>query len=542
MAGDFNKPVVTDGYSSVLTYIRDLFADIAKGMDGTGTTNTPTGAIRWNSTNKYWEKYNGSWAALESKYMINVDQLDGYHANATATAGQIPVRDGSGKVDNVSFTGVSGTLGTGNGGTGLTSFTLGDITYCSATNTLSKLAGNTTTTKQYLTQTGTGSASAAPQWSVLADADVPGTLTNKTLSTGCSWSGNTIAVGSGGTGVTSYTTGDLLYASGAAALSKLAAVAAGSVLASNGAGAAPVWTNAPTISGIVTHTAASSNGKYAVHLSNASPYISMWDTDNSRKWLMGSDGDSFRAYRATTQSETATDWVEKFKVDANGTLTMPNSVVTSAGVVQSNYNSQTGYSTAGLQSQSTSGNAGLGLHCSGASAAYIEHVRGGDGINVKSSTGAFANIGCAILSLNGTANYINMIDSGWGTRYIHHNDGLIGFLTSGAGWASYTDNSGNFTAVGNVTAYSDKRLKSELQVIQNALAKVKQLTGYTFAREGFERRQAGLIADDVEVVLPEVVDVGVDGYKTLAYGNTIALLVNAINELSEQVEELKRRM
>jgi hypothetical protein len=58
------------------------------------------------------------------------------------------------------------------GGTGIKTYTLGDTLYASATNTLSKLAGNTTTTQKFLTQTGTGSVSAAPIWKVLAPSDI----------------------------------------------------------------------------------------------------------------------------------------------------------------------------------------------------------------------------------------------------------------------------------------------------------------------------------------------------------------------------------
>lgn len=58
------------------------------------------------------------------------------------------------------------------GGTNITSYTLGDTLYASATNVLSKLAGNTSTTQKFLTQTGTGAASAAPIWKVLAPSDI----------------------------------------------------------------------------------------------------------------------------------------------------------------------------------------------------------------------------------------------------------------------------------------------------------------------------------------------------------------------------------
>jgi len=58
------------------------------------------------------------------------------------------------------------------GGTDITSYTLGDTLYSSATDTLSKLAGNTTTTKKFLSQTGTGSVSAAPSWETLDPSDI----------------------------------------------------------------------------------------------------------------------------------------------------------------------------------------------------------------------------------------------------------------------------------------------------------------------------------------------------------------------------------
>jgi hypothetical protein len=63
-------------------------------------------------------------------------------------------------------------LGETHGGTGLTSYVLGDTVYASASNTLAKLAGNTTTTQKFLTQTGTGAASAAPIWKALSPSDI----------------------------------------------------------------------------------------------------------------------------------------------------------------------------------------------------------------------------------------------------------------------------------------------------------------------------------------------------------------------------------
>lgn len=90
MAGDFNKPVVTDAYADVLASLRNIIADVAKGLDPAltlGTLNTPTNAIRWNSANKYWEKFNGtSWAALETAYAISISGSADY-ATTAGTAG-----------------------------------------------------------------------------------------------------------------------------------------------------------------------------------------------------------------------------------------------------------------------------------------------------------------------------------------------------------------------------------------------------------------------------------------------------------------------
>jgi hypothetical protein len=114
---------------------------------------------------------------------------------------------------------VTGTLGPTNGGTGASTYALGDILYSDATNSLAKLAGNITTTRKFLRQTGGGAVSAAPIWDTLLAADVPGSAlskaddTNVTLTLGgtpstallvaasltLGWTG-TLSVARGGTG------------------------------------------------------------------------------------------------------------------------------------------------------------------------------------------------------------------------------------------------------------------------------------------------------------------------------------------------------
>ena len=96
--------------------------------------------------------------------------------------------------------------------------------------------------------------------------------------------------------------------------------------------------------------------------------------------------------------------------------------------------------------------------------------------------------------------------------------------------------SGNFTATGNVTAYSDERLKSHIQTIPHALDKVLSVRGVTFDMN--DERATGVIAQELEKVLPEAVFDNADGFKSVAYGNVVGLLIEAIKEQQTQIETL----
>jgi hypothetical protein len=118
------------------------------------------------------------------------------------------------------------------------------------------------------------------------------------------------------------------------------------------------------------------------------------------------------------------------------------------------------------------------------------------------------------------------------------------------GWSASSnrlvmDMSGNLTMAGNITAYSDIRLKENIEVIPDALNKVLYLRGVTFTRndhEDKEKRHAGVIAQEVEKVLPEVVTEDNQGIKNVAYGNMVGLLIEAIKEQQKQIDELKAEL
>jgi hypothetical protein len=138
--------------------------------------------------------------------------------------------------------------------------------------------------------------------------------------------------------------------------------------------------------------------------------------------------------------------------------------------------------------------------------------------------------------------------------------GSTGFTNMRTGTLSAT---GEVRATSEITAYySDRRLKDNIKVILNALEKVKSISGVTYtgndlAKEfGYDikKPQVGVIADEIEAVLPEVIrpapfDIDADGnsisgenYKTVQYEKIVPLLIEAIKEVSLQIEELKKKL
>lgn len=122
-----------------------------------------------------------------------------------------------------------------------------------------------------------------------------------------------------------------------------------------------------------------------------------------------------------------------------------------------------------------------------------------------------------------------------GSFHIRNAGGTDVFLLDQSGNLSM---SGNLLANGNVTAFSDARLKTNIEPISNAVDKVLSLTGITYTRKDTNAVGTGLIAQDVQKVLPQAVLENEDGYLSVAYGNLVGLLVEAIKELNAKVELL----
>ena len=107
---------------------------------------------------------------------------------------------------------------------------------------------------------------------------------------------------------------------------------------------------------------------------------------------------------------------------------------------------------------------------------------------------------------------------------------------------------GNVSASADVIAYasSDKRLKDNLKPIENSLDKVSKLSGYEFdwndKQETYQGHDVGVVAQEVEEVMPEVVTTRDSGYKAVKYEKLVPLLIESIKELKEEVNGLKTKL
>lgn len=138
----------------------------------------------------------------------------------------------------------------------------------------------------------------------------------------------------------------------------------------------------------------------------------------------------------------------------------------------------------------------------------------------------------------------------YGIGYSHSN--FFG-SSGGADWGLYVCAAGAYSALithagawfrQNVTAYSDIRVKTNIARIENAIEKVKSLNGYTYDRldmpEG-SPRQTGVVAQEVLQVLPEAVSGSDEEHYSVAYGNMVGLLIEAIKEQQVIIDELRKQ-
>jgi hypothetical protein len=172
--------------------------------------------------------------------------------------------------------------------------------------------------------------------------------------------------------------------------------------------------------------------------------------------------------------------------------------------------------------------------------------------NTGTASGSYANSAFA------TANTVTSASSYANSAFLKANTALtpssntttnVQFGSFGVGTAA-SGTTGEIRATGDITAsYSDDRLKTRLGTIENALDKVKNLTGFYYEANDLAqslgytvKREVGLSAQDMQKQFPEIVTTApIDNkYLTIWYEKTAPLLVEAIKELANQVEEIKK--
>jgi hypothetical protein len=104
---------------------------------------------------------------------------------------------------------------------------------------------------------------------------------------------------------------------------------------------------------------------------------------------------------------------------------------------------------------------------------------------------------------------------------------------------------GSIKAEGDITAFSDGRYKTNIVTINDALDKVRQMRGVYYHKEDdLDNRKIGVIAQEMEAIIPEVVmtDTSEDKKKSVAYGNLTAVLIEAVKTLAERLERLEEKL
>jgi len=324
------------------------------------------------------------------------------------------------------------------------------------------------------------------------------TITNISLTTAVT---GTLPVANGGTGQTSYLNGELLIGNTTGNTLTKATLTQGTAISiTNGSGAITITNSAPMVypgAGIPNST--------------GSAWGTSYSTTGSGTVVALATSPVFTTPNLGTPS--AATWT-----NATG-LPLSTGVTGTLGVSNGG-TGQTTYTNGQLLIGNTTGNT-----------LTKATLTQGTGVTITNGTGS---ITLAIGQAVETSSNVQFNSLGVGT----------------AGSAT----AGEIRATNNVTAFysSDARLKENVQVIPNALAKVQQLRGVNFdwtqqyindhgGEDGFfvRKHDVGMIAQEVEAVLPELVADRSDGYKAMKYDRVVALLIEAVKELAAEVEALK---
>lgn len=505
---------------------------IAATLGGTGTSTVATGDLLYGSGTNTWGKL-AAGAAYKTLSM---------NAGGTNVEWNAVALDQSGAV--------SGALGATNGGTGQSTYTLGDTVYSSAANTLAKLAGNTTTTKKFLVQTGTGSVSAAPEWGTVSGSDVSGNISGSAGSVA-----NALALGT-------YLTGTSFNGSAAvtATVDATSANTASKVVARDSSGNFSAGTITATLSGAATSATTATNiaggAANQIHYQSSAGTTSFATAPSSSNTYLYWNGSAF-AWGAvgtgTVTSITAGTYLTGGTITTSGTLAVDATTTNTASKIVAR--DASGNFSAGTITATLSGNASTASSAAALSSTTWQRITGSapDYGSYGSIGVSGTNSGYAGVSFSGVSGTLMMSAA------------ASGFYYSNSTWRAYWDGSGNQLNTGNVTAYSsDARLKKNVLEIPNALDQIRKIRGVSYDWDLEEcnkwnffppEHDIGVIAQEVQAVQPYAVkyapfdrdplDEGKSksgkDYLTVQYEKLVPLLIQAVKELEAKVAALEAK-
>lgn len=214
--------------------------------------------------------------------------------------------------------------------------------------------------------------------------------------------------------------------------------------------------------------------------------------------------------------------------------TNPNGYITSSGSIAGSAGSCTG-NAATATKWATGRTIALTGDITGTSAAF-------DGSAALSFATTLANSGVTA----GTYNKVTVDSKGRVTTgaSLASSDvtGAIGYNPANRAGDSFTGSisvSGTITATGDITAYSDETLKTEVETISGALELVQRMRGVHYRRIDTGHRGVGVVAQELAGVIPEAVKAHEGGMLSVAYGNLIGVLIEAVKGLADKAERLE---
>jgi Chaperone of endosialidase len=320
----------------------------------------------------------------------------------------------------------------------------------------------------------------------------------------------------------------------------------------------------------------STTGDDHLLIAGTAPSVSMTDTMSGAtyqaKWgLATSNGDfatgavagDFVISCQTGSTIWAANSVEKMRLNASGKLLIGTTSTASSSllVVNGGITATTLVKSGGTSSQflKADGSVDSSTYLTGITSGQVTGALGYTPYNNTNPSGYITNSIGSNFYINNSEPTIYLQDTNHRSSMIHCNSNIFYVLrgsgTNSTGWSTYNgywpmelnlENNnatfgGNITAIYDVTAYSDARVKENVTTIEGALDKVLALRGVRYQRIDMEDRKfhIGVIAQETQPIVPEIVNENDKGHLNVAYGNMGGLFIEAIKELKKENNELR---